>query len=143
VYCLCCCSSWKSSLIENNDDGAPLSLRRLPNKKRLAFWWDRFVVRFILHVLGATGAIWGISDFVKLRTIDTLYIWRPVALSVGLLFACRWLWQLYSAVVRRNEEPEPPNEEVNASTDNNNGDAMMVVELLPGDLVLAETVDVE
>jgi len=136
LYCLCC--SVESNNNEEDNAPPPMWLRLLNNK--LCGWLEVFVIRFILQVLGATGAIWGISEVIKLRTNETLYIWRPGVLGVGLIFACRWLWQL-GTLARRKVESEQPDEETNAADNSNDSD--MALELLPGDHVLEETADAE
>lgn len=51
----------------------------------------RFIVEFVLEVLGACGAIWGCSEAVDVRKDDNGDLWRIVSGSVGvvafLLFA--------------------------------------------------------
>eukprot|EP00934_Nitzschia_sp_Nitz4_P003151 Nitzschia sp. Nitz4//scaffold286_size23798//5958//6413//NITZ4_008448-RA/size23798-processed-gene-0.37-mRNA-1//1//CDS//3329545732//3141//frame0 len=53
-----------------------------------------FVAKLILEVFGGAGAIWGFSEAVGLRTVDTIWFWRPAALSVGFCFFLRWLLQI-------------------------------------------------
>lgn len=53
-----------------------------------------FSAKFILEVLGAAGAIWGSSEAAALRTSSNIWFWRPLALSVGIIFFCRWLLQI-------------------------------------------------
>lgn len=54
-------------------------------------WYDAFIVKLILEVFGAVGAVWGFSEIVTLRNHETTKIWRPIALAVGVVFLVRWL----------------------------------------------------
>jgi hypothetical protein len=63
-------------------------------------WWSlihTFSAKFVLEVMGGGGAIWGFSEACGLRTSNTLWLWRPVALSVAAVFGIRWVWQLHEA----------------------------------------------
>ena len=42
--------------------------------------------KFISNVLGATGAIWGSSEIVRLRTNNNRKLWRGISVGVGILF---------------------------------------------------------
>lgn len=57
----------------------------------------KFSPKFILEVWGGAGAIWGFSEVVGLRTEDTLYFWRPAAMTLGGLFFIRFIGQLATA----------------------------------------------
>ncbi len=64
----------------------------------LARWYDAFVSKLVLEVFGAAGAVWGFSEIVFLRTPDTIYIWRPIAIAIGVIFAIRWIFALKAFV---------------------------------------------
>mmetsp|Transcript_23543 Transcript_23543/g.33024 ORF Transcript_23543/g.33024 Transcript_23543/m.33024 type:complete len:114 (+) Transcript_23543:131-472(+) len=53
-----------------------------------------FSARLVLEVFGGAGAIWGFSEAVGLRTTETIYFWRPCALSFGAIFFIRWWLQI-------------------------------------------------
>jgi len=53
-----------------------------------------FLPKFVLEVMGGTGAIWGFSEAIGWRNIETIWFWRPVALAVGFLFFVRWTFQI-------------------------------------------------
>jgi hypothetical protein len=53
-----------------------------------------FCVRLVLEVFGSAGAIWGLSEAVGLRSSQSAWFWRPVALSVGMIFLVRWIGQI-------------------------------------------------
>ena len=53
-------------------------------------WFEIFVIKVILEVLGAVGAIWGFSQLVFLRTEKSIEFWRVVAISTMIGFAARW-----------------------------------------------------
>ena len=57
---------------------------------RLVDWVEILVVKLILEVFGAAGAIWGFSEIVLLRTPETVVYWRPVAICTLIIFAIRW-----------------------------------------------------
>ena len=48
------------------------------------------LVKLVLEVFGAGGAVWGFSELVYLRTKENSHIWQPVAIGVGVLFFMRW-----------------------------------------------------
>jgi hypothetical protein len=64
-------------------------------------WWIlsfvcTYATKFILEVFGGGGAMWGFSEACGLRTpANSVWFWRPIALSVSFLFGLRWLYQLY------------------------------------------------
>lgn len=53
-----------------------------------------FTAKFVLEVLGGAGAIWGFSEVLTLRNPDTVQTWRVYALTVGFIFAIRFLLQI-------------------------------------------------
>merc|ERR1719273_261189 len=53
-----------------------------------------FSARLVLEVFGGAGAIWGFSEALTLRTPQTVWFWRPAALSVGGIFFVRWILQI-------------------------------------------------
>jgi hypothetical protein len=53
-----------------------------------------FSCKLILEVWGSGGAIWGFSEAIGLRTPLTIYLWRPTAILVSMVFFIRWLLQL-------------------------------------------------
>ena len=57
----------------------------------------KFLPKFLLEVWGGAGAVWGFSEVCGWRTPDTLYFWRPAALTIGGLFFLRFLGQLCQA----------------------------------------------
>lgn len=61
-------------------------------------WYEILIVKLILEVFGAAGATWGFSEVVFLRTPQNLAFWRPLAISMGVVFLVRWLRQVYSFI---------------------------------------------
>jgi len=53
-----------------------------------------FSAKFVLEVAGGAGAIWGFSEVLTLRNPDTVQTWRVYALTIGFIFAIRWLLQI-------------------------------------------------
>lgn len=53
-----------------------------------------FSAKFVLEVLGGAGAIWGWSEVINWRNPETVWFWRPVALTFGAIFFCRWILQI-------------------------------------------------
>ena len=49
--------------------------------------------KFVLHVLGGAGAIWGCAEAMTLRNLGNAIEWRMAAMSVGTLFLIRWTIQ--------------------------------------------------
>lgn len=64
----------------------------------MIIWTELLAVKFVLEVLGAAGAVWGFAEVLTFRTDETLGVWRPIAMAVGLLFAIRWLARIGSVV---------------------------------------------
>ena len=52
------------------------------------------LVKLVLEVLGAGGAVWGASDLTLLRNEKNQEIWRKVALATGAVFFLRWVWYI-------------------------------------------------
>ncbi|KAL7527773.1 hypothetical protein ACHAXR_004365 [Thalassiosira sp. AJA248-18] len=61
---------------------------------KLLRWFEALVVKLILEVFGAVGAVWGFSEIVTLRNPETNRIWRPIALAIGVIFFGRWILHL-------------------------------------------------
>lgn len=80
-YCLCLVGT----RIERSSLGAAILV-----------WFEATIVKFVLEVLGATGAVWGFSEVVLLNTAETREVWRYVAIGVGFLFMARWIWQVWA-----------------------------------------------
>ncbi len=53
-----------------------------------------FSAKFVLEVLGAAGAIWGWSEVITLHKPETIWLWRPVSLTIGAIFFFRWVLQI-------------------------------------------------
>jgi len=62
-----------------------------------------FCARLVLEVFGGAGAIWGFSEATGLRTDDTVWFWRPAALTVGAVFFSRWLLQIRDFMTEHQE----------------------------------------
>mmetsp|Transcript_36800 Transcript_36800/g.85958 ORF Transcript_36800/g.85958 Transcript_36800/m.85958 type:complete len:592 (-) Transcript_36800:119-1894(-) len=64
--------------------------------------WTRLVqifsARFVLEVLGGAGAIWGFSEVLTIRNPETVWFWRPCALTIGSIFFYRWVLQIIDFV---------------------------------------------
>ena len=63
-----------------------------------------FSAKLVLEVFGGTGAIWGFSEAIGLRTTETLWFWRPCALIVGVIFFVRWCRQIREYVICNEKE---------------------------------------
>lgn len=84
------CSSVESEPRLNQNQWAPLV--------------EIFLSRLVLEVFGAAGAIWGFSEALTLRNSDTVWFWRPCALTVGAIFFCRWLIQIRDCMIELKQE---------------------------------------
>eukprot|EP00584_Thalassiosira_punctigera_P012466 CAMPEP_0172570336 /NCGR_PEP_ID=MMETSP1067-20121228/127197_1 /TAXON_ID=265564 ORGANISM="Thalassiosira punctigera, Strain Tpunct2005C2" /NCGR_SAMPLE_ID=MMETSP1067 /ASSEMBLY_ACC=CAM_ASM_000444 /LENGTH=256 /DNA_ID=CAMNT_0013362405 /DNA_START=188 /DNA_END=958 /DNA_ORIENTATION=- len=60
--------------------------------------YEVLIVKLILEVAGAVGAVWGCSEILTLRNSETNKIWRPIAVVVGAIFLVRWSHQLMNFV---------------------------------------------
>lgn len=91
------------------DDRGEAHTGRRPVKDDLVVLFFRlaavFLPKLILEVLGSAGAIWGCSEAIGLRSATNVWFWRPVALSIGLMFLVRWLVEMRRFLdVRRHQE---------------------------------------
>mmetsp|Transcript_128210 Transcript_128210/g.191069 ORF Transcript_128210/g.191069 Transcript_128210/m.191069 type:complete len:102 (-) Transcript_128210:862-1167(-) len=72
--------------------------------------WVRLVqiyaVKLVLEVFGSTGAVWGFSEVVGLRTSETAGLWRTIAMSVGYVFFVRFLLQIKDSVQGNDEDED-------------------------------------
>ena len=48
------------------------------------------ISKFVLDVLGASGAIWGSMEVIGLRTTENKFIWQIICIITGVLFFIRW-----------------------------------------------------
>jgi len=86
---------WKIKyFLQHNHDYLPIKSRHR-RTHRLAFV-QTFGARFVLHVLGGCGAIWGCSEAVGLRHEKNSEQWRVCAALVGIVLFIRWLMQVSS-----------------------------------------------
>jgi len=53
-----------------------------------------FAAKIVLEVFGGGGAIWGFSEVVTLRNLETVVFWRPVAAFFGAVFFVRFCLQI-------------------------------------------------
>ena len=47
--------------------------------------------KFVLEVLGAIGAIWGVSEVFYLRNEKTKNLWSYICMGIGVLFLIRYI----------------------------------------------------
>lgn len=50
--------------------------------------------KFILQVLGGSGAVWGSSEVLTFRNAATASEWRIASIVVGFIFLIRWMFQI-------------------------------------------------
>uniref|UniRef100_A0A7S2XLU2 Uncharacterized protein n=1 Tax=Attheya septentrionalis TaxID=420275 RepID=A0A7S2XLU2_9STRA len=65
-----------------------------------------FSARLVLEVFGGAGAIWGCSEAVGLRNATNVSFWRPLALTVGMIFFYRWVMQVRDYIKHQFEMHE-------------------------------------
>lgn len=70
------------------------------NQKQFIRLLQEFGAKLVLEVFGGAGAIWGFSEAAGLRSSETIWFWRPLALTVGVIFSLRWMNQLHDYVRR-------------------------------------------
>ena len=66
----------------------------LLKKKKLLFVYEA-LVKLVLEVFGAGGAIWGFSEVLTLRTSKNIHIWRHIASIIAILFFIRWIFYIH------------------------------------------------
>ncbi|KAL7546631.1 hypothetical protein ACHAWF_009964 [Thalassiosira exigua] len=69
-------------------------------------WYEALIVKLILEVLGAVGAIWGFSEIVMMRNPETNQIWRPISIGIGIIFTVRWILSLADFVKSERVMPD-------------------------------------
>lgn len=75
-----------------------------------------FSARLVLEVFGGAGAIWGFSEALGLRNpTNSVPLWRPIALSFGFIFFCRWILQIQD-FVEESKQTVPEKEPANGET---------------------------
>ena len=74
----------------------------MPISKPIIRLLQIFSARLVLEVFGGAGAIWGFSEAIGLRTPETVWFWRPCALSFGVIFFVRWCMQIQDYVLEEN-----------------------------------------
>ena len=89
-YCLCINITTINNNNNNNSDNSnPDDAIAAIRASRFAIyyqWFEELVIKLILEVFGAAGAVWGISEIFGFRTNETLDTWRPFAMVVGMIF---------------------------------------------------------
>ncbi len=78
---------------------------------------EAFIVKLILEVFGAVGAVWGFSEILTLRTSESNDVWRPVSIVVGIIFLMRWI--LYSVEFIQSGGTSPADHEKDATSSSN------------------------
>jgi len=63
-------------------------------------FYQIFATKLVLEVFGSTGAIWGFSEVLTLRTSSTQELWRICALFVGSLFFLRYGLQMKEYIIQ-------------------------------------------
>jgi hypothetical protein len=90
-------SSLSSSVVPQNTTTTTTVQTFLSTIELVVYLVIKFMPKFLLEVWGGAGAVWGFSEVCGWRTPDTLYFWRPAALTIGGLFLLRFLGQLCQA----------------------------------------------
>lgn len=115
-------------------------MERRPLFKSFVGWFEVIIVRFLLVVLGAIGAVWGMSEILTLRTPDTNYIWRPISLATGGLFLLRWAVHIFEYATGLWEEDVPDPDSCRDFSARDSGLRQKSVQALPPtDLELQES----
>jgi len=74
--------------VERERDYPPIKVKH--RRVHLFPFVQIFSGKFVLEVLGASGAIWGSSEVLTFRNVESVEEWRLVAMIVGGLFLMRW-----------------------------------------------------
>mmetsp|Transcript_16604 Transcript_16604/g.40390 ORF Transcript_16604/g.40390 Transcript_16604/m.40390 type:complete len:198 (+) Transcript_16604:52-645(+) len=62
-------------------------------KAQLLF--EKYAPKFVLEVLGSSGAVWGSAEVLGFRNDETQGFWRHCAIMIGIIFFVRWTRQIY------------------------------------------------
>ena len=90
----------------------PVKRRRMPSLSLIAVASSRFV----LDVLGGSGAVWGVSELLGVRGGPNNDLWRVVCCVVFLLFLLRWVVDVFRAGASNGSLSGPGRRSPNAST---------------------------
>ena len=62
---------------------------------RLQLLFEKYAPKFVLEVLGSSGAVWGSAEVLGFRNEGTQEFWRHCAIMIGIVFFVRWTRQIY------------------------------------------------
>ena len=62
---------------------------------RLQLLFEKYAPKFVLEVLGSSGAVWGSAEVLGFRDEETQEFWRHCAIMIGIVFFVRWTRQIY------------------------------------------------
>ena len=61
------------------------------------------VVKLILEVFGASGAVWGFAEVLTLRNSDTVEFWRWICLGIAFIFFIRYCVVMFLLIKKSND----------------------------------------
>ena len=94
----------KSELMMSSHHRHRHIIQHFNNRQSFFYIISIYTMKFILEVLGSGGAIWGFSEACGLRNSSNIWLWRPIALFVCMVFSIRWFYQLYQELY--NQQPQ-------------------------------------
>ena len=66
-----------------------------------SFLYDS-IIKLILEVFGAGGAIWGFTEYANIRTQENKHICQIITISVLIIFFIRWCILIINKIVYLN-----------------------------------------
>ena len=62
------------------------------------------IVKLILEVFGASGAVWGFAEVLTLRNSETIEFWRWVCVAVAIVFFIRYCVVMFLLIKNSNDK---------------------------------------
>ena len=62
------------------------------------------LVKLVLEVFGASGAVWGFAEVLTMRNSETIEFWRWVCVAVAIVFFIRYCVVMFLLIKNSNNK---------------------------------------
>lgn len=62
------------------------------------------IVKLILEVFGASGAVWGFAEVLTLRNSETIEFWRWICVAVAIVFFIRYCFVMFTLIKNSSDK---------------------------------------
>ena len=62
------------------------------------------IVKLILEVFGASGAVWGFAEVLTLRNSETIEFWRWICVAVAIVFFIRYFFIMFTLIKNSSDK---------------------------------------